>query len=59
MSQHETTEIPWPVEEGTTEITLIAGEWMANPASTKHPIVGPAEYSFTRHPDGGITVRMA
>lgn len=51
-------EIPWPEGDGSFHLTLGEGEWMHSPVSTKRPIVGPARVDFTRHPDGGIAVRM-
>jgi hypothetical protein len=52
------TQIVWPEGEGTFLLDLLPGEWMVNPASTKHPIVGPAAITFTRHPDGGIDATL-
>lgn len=49
-------ECPWPQGEGVFRLTLAQGEWMRHPASTKRPIIGPAEVEFIRHVDGGIDV---
>jgi hypothetical protein len=42
----------------TKMVVLAKGEEAWNPASTKKRIKGPANLSYTRFPDGGVTVRV-
>jgi hypothetical protein len=51
-------QVRWPSAEGVHEIELKADEWVSDPSSTKHVIVGPGTVTITRWADGGIDAQV-
>lgn len=58
MAEYAEQRIAEMAPETSATFALLAGEWLADPTSTKRRIYGPATVTVWKYRDGGLTVSI-